>query len=110
ATLSRYLLHMILHEELKIKEHTLAEEIEKMEALNRVPSELVEMLHIMRKVANFGAHPKKSTNSAEIVDIEPGEAEIMLDLLEELFDFVFVKPKKLEQFKKVSQEKYGIAT
>jgi hypothetical protein len=49
-----------------------------------VSSKLSKMLQVMRKVANFGAHPKKSNNSNEIVEVENGEAEVMLDLLEEL--------------------------
>ena len=66
------------------------------------------MLQVFRKVANFGAHPKKSTNSGEIIEVESGEAEIMLDLLEELFDCIFVKPKQQEQFLAEVNEKYGI--
>ena len=46
------------------------------------------MLQVMRRAANFGAHPKKSTNSNEIVEVEEGESTIMLDLLEEVFDTI----------------------
>jgi hypothetical protein len=34
----------------------------------------------------------KSTNSGEIVEVAPGEAEWNLDVLESLFDFYFVQP------------------
>ena len=108
ATLSRYLLQNVLHEELKIKKRNLAEEISELEEKQSVPSTLVAMLQVFRKIANFGAHPKKSTNSNEIVEIEKGEAEVMLELLEELFDFVFIKPKQQEDFLKRISEKYGI--
>ena len=109
ATLSRYLLQMLLHEELHIHKRNLEEELEELEGMNNVPSKLVSMLQIMRKIANFGAHPKKSTNSNEIVELEEGESAIMLDLLEEVFDYIFVKPKQQEDFLKTIQEKYGIA-
>jgi hypothetical protein len=66
------------------------------------------MLQIMRRVANFGAHPKKSTNTGEIVEVEKGESDIMLDLILELFDYLFIKPKQQEQFLKKIEEKYGI--
>ena len=66
------------------------------------------MLQVFRKVANFGAHPKKSTNSKEIIDIEKGEADVMLELIEELFDYVFIKPKRQEEILKKISEKYGI--
>lgn len=108
ATLSRYLLQMILHEELKIKKRNLDEELQELENSSSVPTSLVTILQIMRKIANFGAHPKKSTNSAEIIDVEPHEAEVMLDLIEELFDYVFVKPAQKQEFIRMAKEKYGV--
>ena len=108
ATLSRYLLQMLLHEELSIKKKNLEEEIKELEGSSNIPTKLVSMLQVMRRVANFGAHPKKSTNSNEIVDVEAGESSVMLDLLEEVFDYIFVKPKQQELFLKGIEEKYGI--
>ena len=108
ATLSRYLLQMILHEGLNIKKKNLEQEIIELEAIPHIPTPLVSMLQIMRRIANFGAHPKKSTNSNEIVEVESGEADVMLQLLEELLDFVFVKPKQQDEFMENIKEKYGI--
>lgn len=108
ATLSRYLLQNVLHEELKIKKKNLADEISELEKMQSIPSTLIAMLQVFRKVANFGAHPKKSTNSKEIIDIEKGEADVMLELIEELFDYVFIKPKRQEEILKRISEKYGI--
>ena len=99
---------MVLHEELSIKKKNLEEELSELERQQIVSAKLVKMLQVFRKVANFGAHPKKSTNSDEILEVAQGEAEIMLDLLEELFDCVFVKPKQQEQFLAEVKEKYGI--
>ena len=36
----------------------------------------------------------KSTNTGEIVGVEDGEAEWLLDVLEELFDFYYVAPAR----------------
>jgi hypothetical protein len=36
----------------------------------------------------------KSEKSGEILDVEAGEAEWTLDVLEELFDFYFVRPEQ----------------
>lgn len=108
ATLSRYLLQMVLHEELGIKKRNLEEEINELEEREIVSAALAKMLQVFRRIANFGAHPKKSTNSNEIVEIEKGEAEIMLDLLQELFECIFVKPKQQEAFLESIKVKYGI--
>ena len=108
ATLSRYLLQMLLHEELQIQKKNLEEELTELERSGNIPTKLVTMLQVMRRVANFGAHPKKSTNSNEIVEVEEGESTVMLDLLEEVFDYIFVKPKQQELFLKDIEEKYGI--
>lgn len=108
ATLSRYLLQLILHEELNIKKRNLEEEICELESQEIASATLVSMLQVFRKIANFGAHPKKSSNSGEIVEIEAGEAEIILDILKELFECIFVKPAKKKQFLSQVKEKYGI--
>lgn len=50
-------------------------------------------MNLLRQVGNCGAHPKKNSNTSEIVEIEEGEAEILLKILEKLFDEVFVKPQ-----------------
>jgi hypothetical protein len=47
----------------------------------------------VRNTGNFAAHPIKSKSSSEIVDVEPGEAEWNLDVIEALFDFFFVQPE-----------------
>jgi hypothetical protein len=48
----------------------------------------------MRSVhtGNFAAHPMKSQQSGAVLDVEPGEAEWNLDVLEQLFDFFYVQP------------------
>ena len=99
---------MILHEELHIKKKNLEDEITELETKADIPSTLITMLQVMRKVANFGAHPKKSTNSNEIIDVETGEADIMLDLINELFDYIFIKPQKQRDFLQSIKEKYNI--
>lgn len=61
-------------------------------ASNQLPSWLAENVDAVRIVGNFAAHPAKDTNTGEIVDVELGEAEWLLDVLEGLFDFYFVQP------------------
>ncbi len=108
ATLSRFLLQGLFHEELKIKKGNLEQEIQAFSERADVPSKLGSMLQVMRKIANFAAHPKKSTNSNEIIDVNKGEAEIMLDLIYEVFDYVFIKPSQQKEFLASAKDRYGI--
>ena len=60
--------------------------------MGTLPSYIAEDLHAVRTIGNFAAHPIKSTSTGEIVDVEPGEAEWNIEVLESLFDFYFVQP------------------
>jgi hypothetical protein len=42
----------------------------------------------------MAAHPNKSTATGDYLEVEPGEAEWGLDILDGLFDFYFVQPAK----------------
>ena len=97
AALSRRCLQNILRDHAKVKHQNLVNEIE--EAINskQLPSHLVNDLHAIRAIGNFAAHPTKDTSTGEIVAVEPGEAEWLLDLLEGLFDFYFVGPAEAQK-------------
>jgi hypothetical protein len=51
---------------------------------------LAEELDAVREIGNFGAHPMKSEATGLILDVDPGEAEWNLEVLEHLFDFYYV--------------------
>lgn len=57
-----------------------------------VPSDISESLDMVRNIGNFSVHPNKSTNTGEIVNVEPEEAEWCLEVIEILFDFYWVRP------------------
>jgi hypothetical protein len=105
AAISRRLLQNILRDELKIKPSKLVKEIDDFINLKDVPSYLTDSVDAIRKIGNFAAHPSKDTSTGEVLDVEPGEAEWLLEIVEDLFDFVFVRPKKLEKRKKRLNEK-----
>jgi Domain of unknown function (DUF4145) len=63
----------------------------------KLPSYLAESLDGVRNIGNFAAHPTKSKASGEIIDVEPGEAQWNLDVLESLFDFYFTQPAVLKE-------------
>jgi hypothetical protein len=67
------------------------------DVMKTLPTYLADSIDAIRNIGNFAAHPNKSTNTNEIVDVEPGEAEWCLDVLEGLFDFYFVQPAQLQR-------------
>jgi hypothetical protein len=92
AALSRRCLQFILTRKGGATKRDLADQID--EVLHRLPSELAHNVDAIRQIGNFAAHPMKSTTSGSIVDVEDGEAEWLLDVLEELFDYYYVAPAK----------------
>jgi len=97
AALSRRCLQHLLREEGKTKSKDLADRIEEILKENRLPSYLAEIVDAVRNIGNFAAHPNKSKSTGEIVEVETGEAELNLEVLESLFDFYFVQPVKTKE-------------
>lgn len=91
AALSRRCLQSIIREKEGITEKTLFAEVDKLLKSNKLPKYLADDLDAIRIVGNFAAHPIKDTNTGEIVDVEPGEAEWTLKVLEALLLFYFVE-------------------
>lgn len=92
AALSRRLLQRTLHEQAGVRERNLDQEIQKVIDSGKLSDDLAEDLDAVRTTGNFAAHPIKSQSTGEIVDVEPGEADWLLDVMEELFDHYFVGP------------------
>jgi len=90
AALSRRCLQHVLVHKGNAKSRDLADQID--EVLRTLPPEIADNVDAIRHVGNFAAHPMKSKASGEIVEVEEGEAEWILDVLEELFDFYYVAP------------------
>ena len=94
AALSRRCLQLLLREKAGIKSGDLANEIQQTIDSKQLPSHLEESIDAIRNIGNFAAHPNKSKSTGEIIDVENGEAEWNLEVLEMLFDFYFVQPEK----------------
>jgi hypothetical protein len=97
AALSRRCLQIILREHAKVKPQDLSKEIDEVLASKQLPTYIAQDIDAIRHVGNFAAHPIKSTNSLEIIDVEPGEAEWLLDVLAQLFDHYFVGPAEAKK-------------
>jgi len=92
AALSRRCLQGILRDQAATKAKNLADQIDEVIQSGSVPPHVQGELDAVRVIGNFAAHPTKSTATGEIIDVEPGEAEWNLDVLESLFEFYFVQP------------------
>jgi hypothetical protein len=110
AALSRRCLQQLLRAEGKVPAGTLFDEIEHVLTGGLLPSHLAGGLHSLRELGNMAAHPTKSKSTGDIVDVEPGEAEWTLDVLEGLFDFYFVQPAKTVARKAALDAKLGRTT
>jgi hypothetical protein len=94
AALSRRCLQHLLHEKVGVKKGDLASEIQQVLDCKQLPGHLADDLDAIRNIGNFSAHPIKTTSTGTIVEVEPKEAEWLLNLLEGLFDFYFVQPAR----------------
>lgn len=93
AALSRRCLQNILREKAGVNPGNLIKEIEQVLADPKTPSYITESIDAVRNVGNFAAHPQKNHISGDIIEVDPGDAEWLLDVLELLFDFYYVQPE-----------------
>jgi len=107
AALGRRCLQNLLrdHVGIKVKSGNLADEIQAVIDGGKLPSDLSDQIDAIRNIGNFSAHPMKSQSSGQILDVEPGEAEWTLDVLEELFDVYFVRPAQRQKKKDALDQK-----
>ena len=97
AALSRRCLQNVLRDVAKVKPGNLADEIQEVLDSGKLPSQLADSIDAVRNTGNFAAHPMKSQQTGQILDVEPGEAEWNIDVLEMLFDFYFVQPAVIQK-------------
>jgi hypothetical protein len=109
AALSRRLLQRTLHERFSINRPNLQQEILEFISTLNPPSHLAQQLDAIRSVGNFAAHPIKDTTTGAITDVEEGEAELLIETLESLFDYSFVQPAKWSATKAAINAKLSAA-
>jgi hypothetical protein len=114
ATLSRRCLQGMIRDFCKIAKGTLDKEIQELKkqveagtAPSGVTIESIDAIDQVRSIGNIGAHMEKDIDL--IVDIEPGEAQILIDLVEILFDEWYVaretRKNRLASLKHLADEK-----
>lgn len=105
AALSRRCLQNILRAIPKVKPSDLSKEIDEILNSKQLPSHLADAIDAIRVLGNFAAHPMKSTNTGAIVEVEEGESEWLLDVLEGLLHFYFVQPAILQKKRDILNKK-----
>jgi Domain of unknown function (DUF4145) len=109
AALSRRCLQNLLRDHAGVKHSDLFKEIQEVLDSNKLPTDLANAIDAVRVVGNFAARPIKSTNTGEIIEVEPLDAEWQLDTLEALFDFYFVRPEELKKRRDAANAKLAEA-
>lgn len=105
AAMSRRILQTILREKFNISKKNLYSEIEEFVRLPNVPSYLTDALDAVRQIGNIAAHPSKNQQTGEIIEVEQGEAEWLIEAIDSLLDFAYVQPVKLRTRKEKLNEK-----
>lgn len=93
ATLARRCLQGMIRHFWKVKEKNLFEEIKAIEG--KIEPEVWEAIDSIRSLGNIGAHMEKDINI--IVDVEPDEAQLLINLLEMLFDEWYIAAHERKQ-------------
>jgi Domain of unknown function (DUF4145) len=95
ATLSRRCIQGMIRDFCKISKNRLIDEIKELStqtenntAPTGVTTESVQAIDHVRNIGNIGAHMEKDINV--IVDVDPGEAQALIDLIELLFEDWYV--------------------
>lgn len=86
---------------------TLNEEINDLKNQNKVDPSTIASIDAIREIGNIGAHMEKDVNI--IVDIDEGEAELLIKLLEDLFQDWYVdrheRDERNKQIQQIAQQK-----
>lgn len=65
----------------------------------------MKFIDAARKFGNFSAHEKVNLKTLQIIEMEPGEAKICLEIVEEMFEHYYVKPAVEKEKVKIVNEK-----
>ncbi|KKZ89093.1 DUF4145 domain-containing protein [Rhizobium phaseoli] len=102
ATLARRCLQGMIRDFCGIAKGRLIDEIKELNkrlddgsAPRGVEPETIEAIDAVRDIGNIGAHMEKDINL--IIDVEPGEAQALIELIEMLFEEWYVARHKREQ-------------
>ncbi len=100
ATLARRCIQGILRDFWKVKPDNLIKEIEQIK--DKVDTQTYEAIDSVRKIGNIGAHMEKDINV--IIDVDENESEVLISLLDILFQNWYIeKHNREEQLKRIKE-------
>lgn len=100
ATLARRCLQGMIRDFFGISKGRLKDEIDAIE--EKVDSDVFAAIDAVRSVGNIGAHMEKDINL--IIDVEPNEAQLLIELIEQLVEDWYVSRKaKQERLLKITE-------
>jgi Domain of unknown function (DUF4145) len=95
AALSRRCLQAILQEQ-GYTQKDLAQQIggllNEQDPAKTIPTTLRQTVDMVRNLGNFSAHRITDKTTLQVIEVDPGEAECCLEILEDMFDNYYVKP------------------
>ncbi|WOS64602.1 DUF4145 domain-containing protein [Sinorhizobium fredii] len=108
ATLSRRCLQGMIRDFCEISKARLIDEINELKkrfdngvGVKGVSEESFVAIDAIRKIGNIGAHMERDINV--IVDVDPDEAKILIELIEDLFEEWYIaRQRRQERFAKVA--------
>ena len=92
--MSRRCLQRIIRQHFRIERVNLKQEIEALQVAHKLPTHVNELLDVARNYGNFAAHATSNPNTGEIIEVEAGEADWLLEILEAVFQSAFVDPER----------------
>jgi hypothetical protein len=102
ATLARRCLQGMIRDFWGISKSRLVDEIDELKKQNTINTSTFDSITAIRELGNIGAHMEKDVNI--IVDIDAGEAELLIKLLEDLFEDWYIARHEREERNKAIQQ------
>ena len=83
--------------------------IDQTDASKALPADIRDSMDAIRNFGNFSAHPITDITTAQIIEVDLGEAEWCLELLGELFQHYYVRPQLAAKRREALNQKLAAA-
>lgn len=107
AAVSRRLLHGFLARQTAAGQGPLDEQIRTLSVSSDLPPYLKDALLALAGVARLDPGSPKTLHPEMLMEVEPGEPEWLLDVLQPLFELYFVQPARLRRRQNALEERIG---